>query len=40
MYNVNLTATDSQDQTASDDIKIQAEPAEVDQQDEIGQEQY
>jgi PKD repeat protein len=39
-YNVNLTATDSQDQTASDSIKIQVEPAEVDQQDEIGQEQY
>jgi PKD repeat protein len=39
-YNVTLTATDSEDQTASDSIKIQAEPAEVDQQDEIGQEQY
>jgi PKD repeat protein len=39
-YNVTRTTTDSQDQTASDSIKIQAEPAEADQQDEIGQEQY
>jgi PKD repeat protein len=39
-YNVTLTAMDSEDQTASDSIKIQAEPAEVEQQDEMGQQQY
>jgi hypothetical protein len=38
-YNVTLTATDTDDQTASDNVKIQVEGAEADEEDEAVQEQ-